>query len=77
VYYDNLVCVCVVVWHKAAQGLYLAGFVLLLFTLLIACAHICCGCCINSTAIPSFFGFLTLFGCQSGDIISHQYLKVN
>jgi len=61
-----------VVWHKAAQGLYLVGFVLLLFVLLIACAHICCGCCINSTALPTFFGFVTLFGCQFAAIFPSQ-----
>jgi len=54
---------CDAVWHKAAQGLYLAGFVLILFTILIACAHVCCGCCINSASLPTFLGFLAVIGC--------------
>ena len=78
--YTATVCVCVcvcAVWHKAAQGLYLAGFVLLLLTLLIACVNVCCGCCIKSTSLPSFAGFLVLFGCQYRAVIFSQQSDIN
>jgi Na+-transporting methylmalonyl-CoA/oxaloacetate decarboxylase gamma subunit len=50
------------VWHKAAQVLYLVGFVILFITILMACVHVCCGCCKETTSLTTILGIMTALG---------------
>jgi len=72
--YANLTCVCWAQhdfaleksfpdWHKAVQGLFGIGLVILLIVLLTASCHICCcRCCRESFVIARVLGILTIIG---------------
>jgi len=49
-------------WHKASQGLFAAGLLLLDITWWICTFHVCCCCCKESTSVGSALGSLMASG---------------
>lgn len=49
-------------WHKAAQGLFGGGIILLFIALLLSSFHLCCRCCKESFSITSVLGSFIITG---------------
>jgi hypothetical protein len=68
-------------WHKATQGLFGAGVILLFVAFLLCTFHICCRCCKESFSIGSVIGSFMVTGtiCVAvgiglyGGFMAHDY----
>jgi hypothetical protein len=49
-------------WHKASQGLFGGGIILLFIALLLSSFHLCCRCCKESFSITSVLGSFIITG---------------
>lgn len=49
-------------WHKAAQGLFGGGIILLFIALMLSSFHLCCRCCKESFSITSVLGSFIITG---------------
>jgi hypothetical protein len=49
-------------WHKATQGLFAGGIILLFIALLLSSFHLCCRCCKESFSITSVLGSFIITG---------------
>lgn len=49
-------------WHKASQGLFAGGIILMFIALLLSSFHVCCRCCKESFSIASVLGSFIITG---------------
>ena len=62
---SNLKCVFLCAdWHKATQGLFGGGIILLFIALMLSSFHLCCRCCKESFSITSVLGSFIITGCR-------------